>query len=228
MTPVLLGHRGDPSHHAENTQAGFMAAIACGADGVELDVQLSADGVPVVLHDDTLDRTTPGHGRVDAHTWQQLDGLGVPRLEDALVALRGHVVAAELKPPYDLRPSLAAHVLDTAHRLDLAATLWLLSFDHRHLQAARAHDTAITTAALVRDRPRDAVAVVDACRATMLAPWWEHVDEPMLDALRRAGRGLLAWTVDTEEAALRLAGLGVAGLVSNRPCALAPLLRGGQ
>jgi glycerophosphoryl diester phosphodiesterase len=228
VSALLLGRRGDPAHNAENTPASFAAAIACGAGGVELDVQVSADGVPVVIHDDTLDRTTAGHGRVDAHTWQQLDTLGVPALDDVLTALRGHILAVELKPPYDGHEGLAAQVLDMARHLGVAATLWLLSFDHRHLEAARNHDAVITTAALVHERPRDPLAVVEACRATALACWWEHVDTPMLDALRSAGRGLVAWTVDTEDDALRLAAMGVTALVSNRPCALAPLLRVGQ
>jgi len=225
VSTLLLGHRGDPEHHAENTMASFLAAIACGADGVELDVQVSADGVPVVMHDDTVDRTTSGRGRVDAHTWQQLGALGVPRLEDVLLALRGHAVAVELKPACDARPRLAAQVLDLARRLDVAATLWLLAFDHRHLAAARRHDVAAWTAALVRERPDHPVAVVEACAASALACWWEHVDATLHDALQRAGRGLLAWTVDTEDDALRLTGLGVTGLISNRPCALLPRLR---
>lgn len=225
MTPaLLLGHRGDPEHHRENTLPGFMSAVACGAAGVELDVHMSRDGVAVVLHDDTLDRTTAGSGRVDAHTWPELEGLGIPRLDAVLDTLRGHVVAVEIKPPHSAQPQLAAHVLDMALRTSTGDTTWLLAFDHAHLAAARAHRRDAYTAALVRDRPADPVATVTACGADALACWWEHADAEMCDTLRRSGLDLLAWTVDAEDDARRLAALGLRALISNRPCALAAAL----
>lgn len=225
MTPtLLLGHRGDPEHHPENTLPGFASAVACGAAGVELDVHLSRDGVAVVLHDDTLDRTTAGSGRVDAHTWPELDALGIPRLDAVLDALRGRVVAVELKPPHRTQPQLAGHVLDLAHRAGAGDTTWLLAFDHAHLAAARAHRGDAYTAALVRERPADPVATVSACGADALACWWENVDAALCDALRRGGHDLLAWTVDAEGEARRLAALGLRAVISNRPCALAPAL----
>lgn len=220
---LLLGHRGDPQAHAENTIAGFLSAIACGADGVELDVQLSADGVPVVIHDETLDRTTPGHGRVDAASWPELRDLGVPRLADVLAALRQATVAVELKPPYARHPELSAQVLDIARDAG-AAHVVLLSFDHAHLSAARRLDAATPCGALLRDRPADPLAVLAACGADALALWWENVDAAQCATLRDAGRTVFAWTVDGEADAVALARMGVAALISNRPCALVSAL----
>jgi glycerophosphoryl diester phosphodiesterase len=224
VSPLLLGHRGDPEHHPENSLQGFRAAVACGAQGVELDVHASADGELVVIHDDTLDRTTPARGRVDAHTWPQLEGL-LPRLGDVLDALRGSVVAVELKPEYDLRPGLAAAVLDLARRLDVAAGLRLLAFDHRHLAAARRHDSSAQCVALVREAPADPVAVAGDCGGSALGAWWQHVDRTMCESLHAAGLAMVAWTVDAEADARRLGDLGVDVLISNRPCALARVLR---
>jgi glycerophosphoryl diester phosphodiesterase len=210
VSALVLGHRGDPEHHAENTLPGFLAAVACGADGVELDVQVTADGVPVVVHDDTLDRTTALRGRVDAHTWQQLEG-AVPRLDTVLDALRGHVVAVELKPGYEAQPDLAARVLE------MSADVWLLAFDHRHLAAVRGRAECV---ALVEARPVDPLLLLEKCGAATLGPWWEHVDASLCATLHAAGRAVLAWTVDDDQQARRLAALGVRALVSNRPCAL--------
>jgi glycerophosphoryl diester phosphodiesterase len=228
VTPLLLGHRGDSANHPENTLAAFTAAVACGADGVELDVRRSRDGELVVIHDDSLDRTTAGSGRVDAHTWPELEGLGVPRLEDVLAALGQHVVAVELKPPHHGDPRLAADVLALIVRLERRATTWLLAFDHAHLAAARALDGAVTTAALVAERPPDLVAAVIACDASALACRWQHVDAAMCTTLHDARRQVLAWTVDGAADALRLAAMGVDVLVSNRPCALARRLQARQ
>ncbi|HEX2189689.1 MAG TPA: glycerophosphodiester phosphodiesterase family protein [Longimicrobiaceae bacterium] len=72
---LILGHRGAPLEAPENTFGAFRLALEHGADGVELDVQGSADGAPVVIHDLTLDRTTDGRGEVRAHTWARLAGL---------------------------------------------------------------------------------------------------------------------------------------------------------
>ena len=74
-TPLVFGHRGASAYAPENTLAAFRLALEQGADGVELDVILSADGVPVVIHDDTLDRTTNGHGPVSRLTLGELKRL---------------------------------------------------------------------------------------------------------------------------------------------------------
>ncbi|HYW07014.1 MAG TPA: glycerophosphodiester phosphodiesterase family protein, partial [Longimicrobium sp.] len=70
--PLILGHRGAPREAPENTLRAFRLARDHGADGVELDVQPSADGVPVVIHDLTLDRTTDSGGLVAALAWERL------------------------------------------------------------------------------------------------------------------------------------------------------------
>lgn len=92
--PLVIGHRGYPARCPENTMASFEAAIDAGADAVELDVRLSRDGALVVLHDDTVDRTTDGTGRVD-----QLD---LAALEDLDAGSRfGSAFAAERIPTLD-------------------------------------------------------------------------------------------------------------------------------
>ena len=214
--PLLLGHRGDPQVHPENTMAGFASAVACGADGVELDVHLSSDGVPMVIHDATLQRTTAGSGAVAEHTWQELDALGVPSLATVLQALRDRLVAVELKPPHATRPHLAAQVLRCAREAGAARVL-LLSFDHAHLASARDADCV----ALVRERPADPVAVLDACGARSLAVWDAPVDAALCDELHAAGRRVFTGPADDGDGAIALARMGVHGLISNRPCAIA-------
>lgn len=207
--PLLLGHRGDPEHHPENTLESFLSAIRCGADGVELDVQVSRDGVPVVIHDATLDRTTRGRGEVAAHTWQELDDLGVPTLVDVLQALRDRVVAVELKPRHATHPHLARDVVDIARHAG-AARISLYSFDHAHFA-----DQSVDCVALVRELPPDPRALLVACGAGALGPRWELIDAALCKLVR-----VVAWTVDEADDAQRLASMGVSTIVSNRPCAL--------
>src|SRR5690606_7962488 len=100
--PRLIGHRGAPAIAPENTLAGFRAAAEAGAAAVEFDVRLSADGIPMVIHDATLDRTTNARGAVgtstaaelgavDAGAWfaPRFTGEGVPTLEAAIAELAG-------------------------------------------------------------------------------------------------------------------------------------------
>src|SRR5206468_4882936 len=100
--PLRVAHRGASARAPENTLAAFREAIRLGADAIELDVQLSADGVPMVIHDLTVDRTTNGHGsvasfasrdlrRLDAGAWfsSRFKGERVPTLEEALECARG-------------------------------------------------------------------------------------------------------------------------------------------
>ncbi|MFD0502166.1 glycerophosphodiester phosphodiesterase [Streptomyces chiangmaiensis] len=74
-SPLLVAHRGAEHCAPENTMAAFQAAVDSGADVVELDVQLSADAVAVVVHDERVDRTTSGSGPVRAHSWHRLQEL---------------------------------------------------------------------------------------------------------------------------------------------------------
>ncbi len=102
--PFLWAHRGASSVAPENTMSAFAAAVACGADGLELDIHLSRDGIPVVIHDETLDRTTDGQGQVGDKTWPQLQmldagswfstdfaGESIPALENVLESFGGQV-----------------------------------------------------------------------------------------------------------------------------------------
>jgi glycerophosphoryl diester phosphodiesterase len=203
--PLLLGHRGEPVGHGENTLAGFAAALGCGADGVELDVQVTADGVPVVIHDATLDRTTSARGRVDALTRAQLPP-EVPSLRDVLLAMRGHVIAVELKPSYDADPTLAVRVLECIAETGTDDDAMVLAFDHRHL-AAGASLLRGRGVMLFRDPPQ--------APSKPVALWWEHITPELC-----AQVPVLAWTVDDVDAASALQRMGVAAIISNRPRAL--------
>lgn len=122
---LIIAHRGAPNHAPENTLAAFDRALALGFNHVELDAQLSADGVPVVFHDETLDRTTDGAGplaartlaelkRLDAGAWYGavFRGERIPTLEEVLVRYRGKAyLHLELKSEEAKLPSVVAELL---------------------------------------------------------------------------------------------------------------------
>lgn len=156
--PLLLAHRGDRAHFPENTVVSIVEAIRRGADGSELDVRLSKDGVPVVIHDDTVDRTLHASGRVRDFTAVELarmearrhprwgDGAraGVPSLDELLHALPdGSVVVVELKGPQHTEPGLERAVVDVLQRHRDRLRLLASSFHAAQLHTLRTLDDTL-------------------------------------------------------------------------------------
>lgn len=146
----VVGHRGAAARAPENTIASLARAACDGADEVEFDVQRTADGVPVLLHDDTLDRTTSGRGALRDRTWPELRTLDagthfspafagerLPSLADACAWARGTGtgLSIELKQPApaDVAPiddGLAGSVVEALRAADLLPQAVIHSFDH--------------------------------------------------------------------------------------------------
>lgn len=154
QAPIVVGHRGAPLIEPENTIPSFEAAVAAGADAVEFDVRLSADGRPVILHDAALDRTTDGSGLVRDLTVAELaritiprgdhDATSVPTLEEVLATLSGRIgVDIELKQlpgEPDFVPEVARLVEATLRSIDAVAFIGpvlLTSFNPFAIDAAR-------------------------------------------------------------------------------------------
>lgn len=149
--PWVIAHRGVPAEAPENTLAGFARAIDHGADLIELDVCMSADGHAVVMHDDTVDRTTDGSGRVDtltlaelraldAGSWLSPDFTGerVPTLREALDFTRGKVgVVIELKASSAQYPGIETEVLACIDAADRRRDVIVISGDHDAIVAFR-------------------------------------------------------------------------------------------
>src|SRR5256885_7700392 len=111
--PMVFAHRGGSALAPENTMAAFDRGIACGVDGLELDVHLSRDGVVVVHHDRTLDRTTMLRGPIADRSAEELERANVPTLSDVLARHRDVRVIVELKVN---TAALAAAVVDVVRQ----------------------------------------------------------------------------------------------------------------
>ena len=213
----VIGHRGAAGLTPENTLASFTHAVRLGVDAVELDVHLSADGHLVVIHDERLERTTNGNGKVAeaplAHLRMLDAGAGerVPTLDEVLEAVPGHIaVNIELKG----RGTADAVARAVAHR---KRPLLVSAFDHGEL--ARFHSLCpnIPCAPLVG---RWRHGVLDTARA--LGAWSVNLadriaDRTTVDAIRANGRQCLVYTVNDVERATALRALGVGGVFSDFP-----------
>jgi glycerophosphoryl diester phosphodiesterase len=230
--PLVFAHRGGSALAPENTMAAFANGLALGADGLELDVHLSRDGVVVVNHDDTVDRTTGGHGAVAALEARELASLEVPALADVLSEYRDVRVIVEMKAN---RPELASAVVDAVRRADAVDRVCLGSFGQRVLDAARALEPAIATSAS-REEVRWALYRSWVRRPSYGAPYGGFqvperagttrvMSERFVDVAHIADLGVQVWTIDDEKDARRLLAWGVDALITDRPDIMVRVVR---
>ena len=232
--PLVIGHRGAAARAPENTLAGIQKAAAGGAGWVELDARLTRDGVPVLLHDSGLERTTNGRGRLtrwddaalrrlDAGVWfgPAFRGQRVPRLREAaaLVAALGLGMNVEIKPVRGHGAATAAAVI-TALRTSWPGSVappLLSSFDRAALETAAALAPAWPRGLLLR-RPRGAWReAVDGLALATLHCAAGALTARTVAILKSPGLPLAAFTVDQPARARELFGWGVDAVFSDDP-----------
>ena len=240
---VAIAHRGGAKLRPENTLVAFAHALAVGVDAVECDVRLSKDGQPVVIHDETLDRTTNRSGLVSALTAEELAhvdaghhfglaegfpfrarGVGVPRLSDVLSLATGVAVIVEIKGE-DV--ATVGPVLDAIDAAGAASRVIIGGFSHAVLSAVRRRAPGLVTSASQTE-------VISALRWSYVwraprRPAFQLIQAPLqlrgrrvlnrslVRVLRRAGLPVQAWIVDEIDDMQRVLDWGVTGLISDRP-----------
>jgi glycerophosphoryl diester phosphodiesterase len=243
--PLVYAHRGGAALRPENTLAAFDHGLALGADGLELDVRLSRDGIVVVHHDATLDRTTNGSGPVAARTAAELAGIdaaarfgaagaeafpfrgrgiGVPALETVLARYPGVPLLIELKTG---ERALAERTVAAVRAAGAVERVALGSFSSTALRTVRRIEPRIRTGASREET-----------RWALYRSWvgWPHgrtayrefqvpetsgrtrvVSPRFVGHAHRAGLAVKVWTVDARDDIDRLLDWGVDGIISDRP-----------
>jgi glycerophosphoryl diester phosphodiesterase len=235
--PLIIAHRGASAYAPENTVAAYELALDQGADLLEMDVHLSADDQPVMIHDFTLERTTDGRGRVREHTvrelkrldagsWfgRQYQGQRLQTLQEVVERFKERTrFAIELKGGSDFYPGIEERVVSLLQIYDVAERCLVLSFDHRALAKVREMDPTIRTGALVAHRPIDPSGLEGI--ATALCPAANLLTEE--DTLRAMTAGLdtYVWVVNDVATMDRMIALGVTGILTDRPDLLSNRLR---
>jgi len=224
--PFIWAHRGASCDAPENTMIAFRLADQCAADGLELDVHLSADGWPVVIHDDALDRTTNAAGPVAGLTWQQLRALDaggwfsssyagepLPGLHEVLQEFGGRLhINIEIK-----EAAAGEVVLKTLVDFPKAKVV-ISSFDHDLLRVMRQLDANLPLAVLLdRGNWRRAIDLAMAINAQAFHPSITLVSRPLIAACRARKLAVHVWTVDDGRVARSLQRAGINGLFTNDP-----------
>jgi len=230
----IWAHRGASAAAPENTLAAFRAAEDAGADGIELDVHLSRDGVPVVIHDETVDRTTDGHGRISSMSvgqLQQLDagswfspafsGEKVPTLEEVF-----SWAADRLRFNVEIKAGPAGLAVIELLRAFPQARVLVSSFDHALLEKLRLQDPDLPLGFLIDSRFwRRAVRMAVDSRAESVHPRYDLLSRSLMAACHRNGLAVHCWTVDSPDVCISLRRLGAAGLFTNDPALIVRHLR---
>jgi glycerophosphoryl diester phosphodiesterase len=236
----VIGHRGAMGHAPENTLASFERGLALGADWIEMDVHLSRDGVAVVIHDETVDRTTNGHGAVrdlsvpelktlDAGAWFGVDYAGqrIPTLDEVLdwAQERGAVLDIEIKNAPIYYAGIEAAVVDALHRHHMSEQAIVISFDHLSVQRVKELDARIATGVLFACRPIDGgVSMAKQAYADSVLPHWAYVKKEDVDAAHAAGLFVAPWASSDPVVLRGLISAGVDGVGTNHPDVLSGLL----
>ena len=217
---LLFAHRGASAEFPENTQPAFARAIELGADGVELDVH-KCEQTLVVIHDDSLERTTSGRGSVASSALEVVraadagGGARVPLLAEVLTQLDATplLLNIELKGPATAAPSVA---LLREHRFAGQRVL-LSAFDHDELRSVRSLAPEFPRAALFGRLPRDAVARARSVGATTANFALRTVTRSLVEDCRAAGLEVLVYTVNTTDEADALKEMGARGIFTDEP-----------
>jgi glycerophosphoryl diester phosphodiesterase len=228
--PTIVAHRGIHQFYPENSLTAFLIARNKGVPWAECDVWPSADGAVVVIHDETLDRTTTGAGPVGRKRWEELlslrlrdeDGKAcedshLPSLHDVITtaterAIRGPMgMLVEIKPPDSA--AFVRNVIDVVRR---NCGPWMIqSFDEQNLIHALAHDMQTPVAFLVEDRPALERGIANGWKNINA----EHqlLDESTVRRMRDAGVTVGTWTVNEEADLRRVMDLRVQWIITDEP-----------
>jgi glycerophosphoryl diester phosphodiesterase len=209
--PLRLAHRGDWRRAPENTLPALLAALdipAC--DGLEFDIRLSRDGVPVLLHDETLERVQGRPDRVDAPAAEALERHGIPRLDVVLAAVPAQAfLDIELKG--EGHGDATAAVL-RAGRSDRPSRAVVSSFEAPALRAMRERLPGWDCWLNTEDLEPGTVALARDLGCAAISVEWRAITPARLARAHDAGLGIATWTVRRRSTWRRLAGLGVIGM----------------
>lgn len=231
MRPLVISHAACGGHAPVNTLAGIRKAIDFGSDAVEIDVQTTSDGVPVLMHDLTVDATTNGSGAVAEMTLEQIRALDAggeppPTLAEVLALTKGNaLLVCEIK-----QPGIEGRLRDVVLEADALGDVMVWSFFAQALESMRRVEPRIPCALLVAPQ---ALPEWPAMRETALrlglqgvSVFFAGVDEKLARDCQRSGLALYTWTSDPTDAIQRLIDLGVDGICTNFPDRAVAALRG--
>ncbi|API91775.1 glycerophosphoryl diester phosphodiesterase [Virgibacillus pantothenticus] len=200
-----IGHRGYPAKYPENTMSSFHAAIELGFTHIELDVHLSKDGIPVVMHDYKIDRMTNGSGEIKNYNLDELKQFKIheketiPTLEEVLYLAKNKVtVSIEMKNT-KLYDSLEENVFQVIQQMEMLDQVYVISFNHHSLMKLRSLSKDIKIGPLVNKMKRSHFRLINKLNAEYLAVKHDGIRDKYVKRFDELGVQVVAWTVNSIE-----------------------------
>ena len=229
----VWAHRGASGYAPENTLDAFQKAIDMGADGIELDVQLTKDGKVVVVHDEVIDRVSDGSGLVQDYTYEELkkfnfnkihpeyDREQIPTLEEVyrLIKPTDLVINVEMKTSNIFYEGMEDKVLELTERYGMIDRVIISSFNHYTVRSMKEKCPQIKTGALYSDGTIGVVDyVADVVKADAVHPGWTKIFYPnYLEDCRRRNMAVHVWTINREEDMRKCCEMGLDAIITNYP-----------
>jgi glycerophosphoryl diester phosphodiesterase len=211
---LRIGHRGAKGHTSENTLASFKKALELGVDMIELDVHLSRDLIPMVIHDETVNRTTTAKGLVKDFLAKELQELGIQTLEVVLNLVENQCeINIEIKifeatnPILDL---LKNHSFDTTKII-------ISSFDWNALQEIRFHDETLKIGVLTETDLDLAISFSKFIKAYSIHPYFHLLTPENVTKIKEKGFKIYPWTINEPEDITFAKSLQVDGIITDFP-----------
>ena len=216
---MIIGHRGAAGYEPENTLRSFRKAIEIGVDWIELDVRRTADGHLVVIHDDTVDRTTNGHGRVRDMSLNEIKNLDagkgdlVPTLQEVIDLAKGRVkMIVEIK-----EDGTEVEVLNAIEKNDITEETIISSFFFDPLRRIKDINPGIMTSAIASKLPIEFHRLHNVFLADTIFLRKDIVSPGIVDEAHRDGFLVCVWNVDDSRDVAKYAGMDVDFISSNYP-----------
>ena len=226
----VTAHRGFSKVAPENTMPAFQAAMDCGADYIELDLQLTSDGQLVVIHDDKLDRTTNGKGLVERYTYEQLktlsagswfskdgefDDVEIPLFSEVLeLTGKDIMLNIEIKKSGDPKKT-AEKAVELIEEYGIVNSCYVTSFSYPALKKVKQLNPKIQTAFIANLATATSYAqlpYIDAVSMNYL-----FVNQSVVNSAHHHGKRIFVWTVDRQSEMQKMMALGVDNIITDRP-----------
>ena len=215
----IIGHRGAAGYTLENTLASFQKAIKIGCDGTELDVHLTRDNIPVVIHDSTVDRVTSGSGIVSQMSLEEIKKLDckdkqkIPTLQEVIDLCREKInLKIELKADVAVR-----QVAEALKQNNIVPGTSVLSFDKGTLKEIRKILPDLSLCYLFEEYSDDVWKLAEDLSLEFLGPKYWIVDQEVIDKSHSLGIKIYTWTVNEKKTGKKLETMGVDELVTDYP-----------
>ena len=213
-----IGHRGAKGYVAENTLASFQKAIDLGVDGIELDVHLSSDGQVIVIHDDTIDRTTTGKGYINRFRAKELERLGIPTLKAVFdLVSRQCLINIELKT-YETADKVAELIEHYVSKKGWQYDQFIVSsFDWNALQQVHFLNDKIDIGVLTNTDLDLAVAFAKFIKAHSIHPYYHLLTAENVSQMQYKNFKVYPWTINEPEDIIFVKSIHVDGIITDFP-----------